>query len=672
MSLAHPFASGSGSGSGASSSSSSSSLSSRARAPLAELPLAPFVVAAQHDASINRSPVKCGSSSSFLGSSTKLGGPSKHLLRSPAKAAMMDEMIGSPRRRLEERATANPSSGREELGLGIALGLGSGSDGEAGDAATKWSALHGQAGTSALPLATPSPTSRRLFDDVIRSRGISSARSDRTVKATALEDSPEISPSRTPRARTSRTGTGPPATPTDTLATPTNARSHRPAPLTGPKVRVEPSPSFDPERRLTRSARAASRSAATGEPRTPSSALPPADLFGSTTEGDSVRAAEADAAEANRTTPLLQSLPRKKERVSPFEVAIAHREAGSEIGTPSPHKAARARLLAEADGEAGHLPLAASMTSRMTAMITQPAQALAAAATAAAPPSDPFGSSSEPFVIFEDSQEDIERALQGDYDLPASADHSQEENVAVGEQIDSDAEAGAIKENVAPAPASAPVPKSARKKGTGGRLSLLANSSESDSEAEEQDGDEVLLKAGPANARPVTPVQTSTSSSKRKEDRPSDPKKPRLASASEEQMDESDLTGSPSLSLDGSVGPRRRARQTQLVTPPATSPTVARTRTAGKSGSTGKVNVKGKGTLEGEPQKRRTTTTRKTTHQTTTTRTARTTTRARTPLATSASESSTASVLASPLASHSASHSHLAAAPGSPSKNRMR
>ncbi|SPO39835.1 uncharacterized protein PSFLO_05316 [Pseudozyma flocculosa] len=143
-----------------------------------------------------------------------------------------------------------------------------------------------------------------------------------------------------------------PATPTDAPTTPRNARLHRPSPVSGPKPKsmVEPSPSTERHAdSLALQARWASiQAGSTSRPRTPV----PSDGE----DGDSQGMVDGhhqqqgqqrliDAADAGVASPrkssALKSLPKKKYRVSKEEIAIAHEIAGSgPMGSPSPCKVA--------------------------------------------------------------------------------------------------------------------------------------------------------------------------------------------------------------------------------------------------------------------------------------------------------------------------------------------
>ncbi|SPO21764.1 uncharacterized protein UTRI_10060 [Ustilago trichophora] len=141
-----------------------------------------------------------------------------------------------------------------------------------------------------------------------------------------------------------------PSTPKGASTTPLNARQHRPPHTSGPKPSqyVEPSPSTQ---RMSEPRGGASRRLdPTDVPTTPSrnrkgshNALPtdPANV------ADANKIAYGRATpleeEPSRSTPnvMLQSLPKKKHRVSPTEIAIAHEEAGAgPLASPSPRKMA--------------------------------------------------------------------------------------------------------------------------------------------------------------------------------------------------------------------------------------------------------------------------------------------------------------------------------------------
>lgn len=132
-----------------------------------------------------------------------------------------------------------------------------------------------------------------------------------------------------------------PTTPSDAKTTPSNQRLHRPSHMTGPKPTnlMEPSPSTQrySEPRVPHQRRQT-------EPADPVTPSRPRQLRAASPFEAQQRASSDVSAAANQpsnSSQLLQSLPKKKHRVSRTEIAIAHEEAGSgPTGSPSPCKVA--------------------------------------------------------------------------------------------------------------------------------------------------------------------------------------------------------------------------------------------------------------------------------------------------------------------------------------------
>ena len=143
-----------------------------------------------------------------------------------------------------------------------------------------------------------------------------------------------------------------PATPKGAATTPLNARQHRPPHTAGPKPNqyVEPSPTTQriSEPRLPMSRRFEQVVVPTTPSRTrhgadsPIAALPVsanASASGADARTGGMTLSEEPARSASNSA--LQSLPKKKHRVSRTEIAIAHEEAGAgPIASPSPRKMA--------------------------------------------------------------------------------------------------------------------------------------------------------------------------------------------------------------------------------------------------------------------------------------------------------------------------------------------
>ncbi|SJX61193.1 uncharacterized protein SRS1_12415 [Sporisorium reilianum f. sp. reilianum] len=212
---------------------------------------------------------------------------------------------------------------------------------------------------------------RRLFGDRCSSKRASSD--------DPLEASPVLPGSAFSRSRFSphnlkhlahHSANSRPSTPKGATTTPLNLRQHRPPHTTGPKPArfVEPSPTTQriSEPRIPVSRRFEHADAPTTPSRnrkeaahSPIASLPRACALSA--NGD-------DAAASGGMTPLeqptrsastsaLQSLPKKKHRVSPTEIAIAHEEAGAgPIASPSPRK--MVNYFAPSHANASGFPLA--------------------------------------------------------------------------------------------------------------------------------------------------------------------------------------------------------------------------------------------------------------------------------------------------------------------------
>ncbi|TKY85083.1 hypothetical protein EX895_006163 [Sporisorium graminicola] len=193
---------------------------------------------------------------------------------------------------------------------------------------------------------------RRLFDD---------CSSKRASSDDPLETSPVLPGSASSRSRFSphnikhlahHSPSSRPTTPKGATTTPLNLRQHRPPHTSGPKPTqfIEPSPTTQriSEPRLPISHRYEHADAPTTPSRIRKQANPPIASVphapASSMDGDHA-AAQGGITPLEEPTRLassaLQSLPKKKHRVSPTEIAIAHEEAGAgPIASPSPRKMA--------------------------------------------------------------------------------------------------------------------------------------------------------------------------------------------------------------------------------------------------------------------------------------------------------------------------------------------
>ncbi|CDS00047.1 uncharacterized protein SPSC_04551 [Sporisorium scitamineum] len=211
------------------------------------------------------------------------------------------------------------------------------------------------------PVASPSSTSkdndnmadadfsllpRRLFGDRTSKR----ASSDDPLEASPVlpgsaSSASRFSPHNVKHLAHHSTGSRP-STPKGAATTPLNLRQHRPPHTSGPKPAryVEPSPTTQrmSEPRLPVSRRYEHAD----EPATPSRTRKETGLSSpalASNGEDSATGGMTPLEEPSRSTSssALQSLPKKKHRVSPTEVAIAHEEAGAgPIASPSPRKMA--------------------------------------------------------------------------------------------------------------------------------------------------------------------------------------------------------------------------------------------------------------------------------------------------------------------------------------------
>ncbi|GAC97149.1 hypothetical protein PHSY_004734 [Pseudozyma hubeiensis SY62] len=143
---------------------------------------------------------------------------------------------------------------------------------------------------------------------------------------------------------------GRPSTPKGASTTPLNMRQHRPPHTSGPKPteHVEPSPTTQrmSEPRLATSQRYEQADALSTPSRTRNGAqppmpawLPPSAAGNSSKEAGTGSVTPLEQPTQPIPTSTLQSLPKKKHRVSHTEIAIAHEEAGAgPLVSPSPRK----------------------------------------------------------------------------------------------------------------------------------------------------------------------------------------------------------------------------------------------------------------------------------------------------------------------------------------------
>lgn len=291
---------------------------SRPRVPLAELPLHPFV-----SQSLACSPSSAAENMLKTPSRSRSRSPSlPRSSRSSVSVSPHKQAVLQNHRLVREGSAASPSSAQPSI-LSDQL-----------ENAT-------EAELSVLP--------RRLFGD----RPTKHTSSDLSLEASPILQGSSSAESRfSPRNVKEFAHYSPskPSTPKGATTTPLNARQHRPPHTAGPKPTnfVEPSPTT--QRKSEPRGGASRRQEQDGDPSTPSRTRIQAPSPAKPVPDEQASATQAKEAIADGVTPqeetsrsistlALQSLPKKKHRVSPLEVAIAHEEAGAgPIASPSPRK----------------------------------------------------------------------------------------------------------------------------------------------------------------------------------------------------------------------------------------------------------------------------------------------------------------------------------------------
>lgn len=292
---------------------------SRPRAPLAELPLHHFVSqslacspkSAASPEKLRKTPSRSRSRSPSLSRSHR-----NSLSVSPHKQAVLQN-----HRLVREGSVLSPSSSNHSLNSNQLENM---ADSE----------------IAVLP--------RRLFGDPPSK----STDSDLSLEASPIATNLAAAESRfSPRNLANLTHHSPsrPMTPKGSQTTPLNLRQHRPPHTSGPKPAqlVEPSPTTQRmseqraggSRQSEREGVLATPSRSRTQSNSPNKALPNALIDLKQQDAASGAMTPVEDPDQSASSALLQSLPKKKHRVSDIEVAIAHEEAlAGPIASPSPRK----------------------------------------------------------------------------------------------------------------------------------------------------------------------------------------------------------------------------------------------------------------------------------------------------------------------------------------------
>lgn len=351
-----------------------------------------------------------------------------------------------------------------------------------------------------------------------------------------------------------------PSTPKGASTTPLNTRQHRPPHTSGPKptqhIEASPTTIRMSEPRLATSQRYEEADALSTPSRSRTGAQPPIPTCPpSSAAGDVSKEAATgsitplEQPTQSTSTSALQSLPKKKHRVSHTEIAIAHEEAGAgPLVSPSPRK--MVDYFASADKNAAALP--STQTRLRSDSISDRQQSVAALRNltdlTSKQPIDSLtlaksglflGVVARPlagWTVYEDPPMSSDTAPSQDH-VHVGSDASNLDGTPLSSPVASSSELAAPstpnKENRVPDPsflvskavpialpdraysvdavptktrsssrlasvASSPVAVASRKRGTGGRLSLLADAEDDEANRDasvQPDGDETLATA---------------------------------------------------------------------------------------------------------------------------------------------------------------------------------